>query len=172
MGFPLCRCPASSRRAGNLWLSLSCGREPWSGAESVGRAASSCLLWGCSQPASYAAPLSCVTRSCLPMDVSPTPRPATWAHRFPIACAAAGRARGALLGPYLCPRRTRAKAGALQQGHPLLRAELGEHHDRGSRSLAHTVLGTPGWHPLPSIAGGCRLCAGLCVHFGRSCLPR
>lgn len=33
-----------------------------------------------------------------------------------------------------------------------------------------TVLGTPGGRRSGS--SGCRLCAGLCVLFGRSCLPR
>ena len=145
VGFPPCRCPVSSRRAVNLWLSPSCGGEPCGAAESAGRAVSSRLLWGCSRLASHAAPLTCMVRSHLPVDVSPTPRPATCARGFPIACAAVGRARGALPGPYLCPPRTRAEAGALQRGHPLLRAELGEHHSRAAQVPVPCPL--PCWGP-------------------------
>lgn len=137
---------------------------PVATAESVGRAASSCWLWDCSQPASHTATPSCVARSRLPMDVSPTPRPAMCAYGSPDACAAVGRAQGALPRPYLCPRRTRAEAGALQQGHPLPRGRAGRtprpcYSCPGPSPAA--VLGTPGGHP--SSAGGCRLCAGVCV---------
>uniref|UniRef100_A0A8C0EM93 tRNA(Phe) (4-demethylwyosine(37)-C(7)) aminocarboxypropyltransferase n=1 Tax=Bubo bubo TaxID=30461 RepID=A0A8C0EM93_BUBBB len=74
---PPCRCPVPSRRAGRLWLSLSCGREPRGAAKSEGRAASLRSRWGCSQLASHAALPSCMARSCLSTGGSPTPRPAT-----------------------------------------------------------------------------------------------
>lgn len=96
--FPLCQYPIASRRAGSLWLS-----RPWGAAESVGRAASSRLPWGCTQVASPAV---------LRAEKPPL-------HGWSLVCSGlpADCARGrdqAPAGPYLL-RRTRTAAGALRR---------------------------------------------------------